>query len=97
MVEIARKSGHLPMGTFDRDLAKLNGVRRIGSSEGARAYRAFHEAVHAANRFGPNTRLNTLAHVLVESTQHLRTCGLDPRVHPLSQEDGWIASELEST
>ena len=30
MVEIARKSGYLPMGTFDRDLAKLDGVRRIG-------------------------------------------------------------------
>jgi len=30
MVEIARKSGHLPMGTFDRGLAKLDGVRRIG-------------------------------------------------------------------
>jgi predicted nucleic-acid-binding protein len=30
ILEIARKSGHLPMGTFDRDLAKLDGVRRIG-------------------------------------------------------------------
>jgi predicted nucleic-acid-binding protein len=29
VVEIARKSGHLPMGTFDRDLAKLEGVKRI--------------------------------------------------------------------
>jgi predicted nucleic-acid-binding protein len=29
MVEIARKSGHLPMGTFDRALAKLDGVKRI--------------------------------------------------------------------
>ena len=29
IVEIARKSGHLPLGTFDRDLAKLDGVRRI--------------------------------------------------------------------
>ena len=29
IVEIARKSGHLPMGTFDRDLAKLDGVKRI--------------------------------------------------------------------
>src|ERR1700730_14506173 len=26
IVEIARKSGHLPLGTFDRDLAKLEGV-----------------------------------------------------------------------
>jgi predicted nucleic-acid-binding protein len=29
IVETARKSGHLPMGTFDRDLAKLDGVKRI--------------------------------------------------------------------
>jgi len=29
MVEIARKSGHLPMGTFDRGLARLEGVERI--------------------------------------------------------------------
>jgi predicted nucleic-acid-binding protein len=29
VVEIARKSGHLPMGAFDRDLAKLDGVKRI--------------------------------------------------------------------
>jgi predicted nucleic acid-binding protein len=29
IVEIARKSGHLPLGTFDRDLAKLDGVKRI--------------------------------------------------------------------
>jgi predicted nucleic-acid-binding protein len=32
MVEIARKSGHLPVGTFDRDLAKLDGVERIRQS-----------------------------------------------------------------
>jgi predicted nucleic-acid-binding protein len=30
IVEIARRSGHLPMGTFDRGLAKLEGVQRIG-------------------------------------------------------------------
>jgi predicted nucleic-acid-binding protein len=29
VVEIARKSGHLPMGTFDRDLARLDGVKRL--------------------------------------------------------------------
>ena len=29
IVETARKSGHLPLGTFDRDLAKLDGVKRI--------------------------------------------------------------------
>jgi predicted nucleic-acid-binding protein len=29
VVEIARKSGHLPLGTFDRDLAKLDGVTLI--------------------------------------------------------------------
>ena len=32
MVEIARKSGHLPVGTFDRELAKLDGVERIRQS-----------------------------------------------------------------
>ncbi|MGH8291635.1 MAG: PIN domain-containing protein [Steroidobacteraceae bacterium] len=29
VAEIARKAGHLPLGTFDRDLAKLSGVQRL--------------------------------------------------------------------
>ena len=29
VLEIARKSGHLPLGTFDRDLAKLDGGERL--------------------------------------------------------------------
>ena len=29
VLEIARKSGHLPLGTFDRDLAKLDGTHRL--------------------------------------------------------------------
>ncbi len=29
VLEIARKAGHTPLGTFDRDLAKLEGVRRL--------------------------------------------------------------------
>ena len=29
LVEIARKSGHLPLGTFDRDLGKLDGAQRL--------------------------------------------------------------------
>jgi len=29
LVEIARKAGHLPLGTFDKDLAKLDGTRRL--------------------------------------------------------------------
>jgi predicted nucleic-acid-binding protein len=29
IVEIARKAGHLPLGTFDRRLGKLDGVERI--------------------------------------------------------------------
>jgi predicted nucleic-acid-binding protein len=29
VVEIARKAGHLPLGTFDRDLAKLDGTKRL--------------------------------------------------------------------
>lgn len=28
VLEIARKSGHLPLGTFDRQLAKLDGAQR---------------------------------------------------------------------
>ena len=29
IVEVARKSGHVPVGTFDRDLGKLEGVERL--------------------------------------------------------------------
>lgn len=29
VLEIARKAGHLPVGTFDRNLAKLDGTRRL--------------------------------------------------------------------
>jgi len=29
VLETARKAGHLPLGTFDRDLGKLNGVVRL--------------------------------------------------------------------
>jgi predicted nucleic-acid-binding protein len=29
MVELARKAGHLPLGTFDRDLAKADGAQRV--------------------------------------------------------------------
>jgi predicted nucleic-acid-binding protein len=29
VLEIARKAGHLPLGTFDRDLAKLDGAQRV--------------------------------------------------------------------
>lgn len=29
VVEIARKAGYVPLGTFDRDLAKLPGVQRL--------------------------------------------------------------------
>ncbi|HJS92061.1 MAG TPA: type II toxin-antitoxin system VapC family toxin [Steroidobacteraceae bacterium] len=29
VMEIARKAGHLPLGTFDRDLAKLDGAVRL--------------------------------------------------------------------
>jgi predicted nucleic-acid-binding protein len=29
IVEIARKGGHLPVGTFDRDLTKLEGTQRL--------------------------------------------------------------------
>lgn len=30
MVEVARKAGHLPLGTFDRDLGKVEGAHRLG-------------------------------------------------------------------
>jgi predicted nucleic-acid-binding protein len=29
VLEIARKAGHLPLGTFDRQLAKLDGAQRV--------------------------------------------------------------------
>ena len=29
LLELARKAGHLPLGTFDRDLGKLDGVERL--------------------------------------------------------------------
>ncbi len=29
ILEVARKSGHLPLGTFDRDLGKLEGTQRL--------------------------------------------------------------------
>jgi predicted nucleic-acid-binding protein len=29
ILEIARKAGHLPLGTFDRNLAKVDGARRV--------------------------------------------------------------------
>ena len=29
VVELARKAGHLPLGTFDRDLSKLDGATRL--------------------------------------------------------------------
>jgi hypothetical protein len=28
-LEIARRSGHLPLGTFDRDLANVEGAQRL--------------------------------------------------------------------
>ncbi len=31
VLEIARKAGHVPMGTFDRSLAKLDGAERIAA------------------------------------------------------------------
>jgi predicted nucleic-acid-binding protein len=35
VLEVARKAGHVPLGTFDRDLAKLDGAERV-QSEGGR-------------------------------------------------------------
>lgn len=29
LVEIARKAGHTPLGTFDRDLSKIDGAQRL--------------------------------------------------------------------
>jgi predicted nucleic-acid-binding protein len=29
MVEVARKAGHTPLGTFDRDLSKIDGAQRL--------------------------------------------------------------------
>jgi len=29
LLEVARKAGHLPLGTFDRDLSKLEGTQKL--------------------------------------------------------------------
>ena len=29
ILEVARKAGHLPLGTFDRDLGELEGAERL--------------------------------------------------------------------
>ena len=29
ILEVARKAGHLPLGTFDRDLSKLDGAQKL--------------------------------------------------------------------
>jgi predicted nucleic acid-binding protein len=29
MLEVARKAGHVPLGTFDRELSKLDGAQRL--------------------------------------------------------------------
>lgn len=29
LVEVARKAGHIPLGTFDRDLGKIDGTQRL--------------------------------------------------------------------
>jgi predicted nucleic acid-binding protein len=29
VLEVSRKAGHLPLGTFDRELGKLDGVQRL--------------------------------------------------------------------
>lgn len=29
MVEVARKAGHIPLGTFDRNLGKMDGAQRL--------------------------------------------------------------------
>lgn len=30
ILEVARKAGHLPLGTFDRELGKLSGAQKLG-------------------------------------------------------------------
>jgi predicted nucleic-acid-binding protein len=32
ILEIARRSGHVPLGTFDRELGRIDGVERLGKS-----------------------------------------------------------------
>ncbi len=29
LLELARKAGHLPLGTFDRELSKLDGAQKL--------------------------------------------------------------------
>lgn len=37
MVEVARKAGHSPLGTFDRDLGRIDGAERLKGDGGRRA------------------------------------------------------------
>jgi predicted nucleic acid-binding protein len=30
VIEVARKAGHLPLGTFDRDVGKVPGAQKLG-------------------------------------------------------------------
>ena len=32
ILEVARKAGHLPLGTFDRDLGKLDGAQKLSAA-----------------------------------------------------------------
>ena len=32
ILEIARRNGHLPLGTFDRDLGRIDGAERLGKT-----------------------------------------------------------------
>jgi predicted nucleic-acid-binding protein len=34
VLEVARRAGHLPLGTFDRNLGRLDGVERLGVGGG---------------------------------------------------------------
>lgn len=36
LLEMARKAGHLPLGTFDRDLGKLHGAERLKADSDSR-------------------------------------------------------------
>jgi predicted nucleic acid-binding protein len=36
MLAVARKAGHLPLGTFDRNLGKLEGAERLRSGPAPR-------------------------------------------------------------
>ncbi|MBI2212148.1 MAG: type II toxin-antitoxin system VapC family toxin [Acidobacteria bacterium] len=62
VVEVARKAGHLPLGTFDRNLSRLEGVEKLQISRG-RGPRVGHGWGHGWGQVGKMKNSRRLAQV----------------------------------